>query len=179
MPAATLRPWEGAAASAAHVQGTSGGRGHALGGDHGGGANYGTRSWLKWLPGTQRTVHEAPRGIIAEWSGRLDFNKMVLIYAGRFLVRIFILVWAPRGLIGPGFGLPWPAGGQVGWPSRWKPLGRPDGPSAACRRRRHVRFPLVGAWGWFPQKRVPSMALVPPHRARRARFSGIKNSEGT
>ena len=26
---------------------------------------------------------------------------------GRFLVRIFILVWAPRGLIGPGFGLPW------------------------------------------------------------------------
>ena len=89
------------------------------------------------------------------------------------------MVWAPSGLIGPGFGLPWPAGGQVGWPSQWKHLGRPDGPPAACQRRGHVRFPLVGAWGWFPQKRVPGMALVPPYRACHARFSGRKNSEGT
>ena len=71
---------------------------------------------------------------------RLAIFALVPALAGRFLVRIFILAWAPRGLPGPGFRLPWPAGGQVGWPSRWEHLGRPDGRSAACRRRRHVRF---------------------------------------
>ena len=40
-------------------------------------------------------------------------------HVGRFLVRIFIFAWGPRGLPGPGFRLPWPAGGQVGWPSQW------------------------------------------------------------
>jgi len=48
------------------------------------------------------------------------------------------LVWAPRGLIGPGFGLPWPAGGQVGWPSRWDHFSGPGGRTAP-----RVPFPRV------------------------------------
>ena len=84
------------------------------------------------------------------------------------------MVWAPRGLIGPGFGLPWPAGGQVGWPSRWQHLGRPGGPPAACRRRGHVRFPLVGAWGAKFSRSVQAMPLVPFDGACHAPFSGRK-----
>ena len=54
---------------------------------------------------------------------------------GRFaLVRLSVLVRAPRGLPGPGFCLPWAAGGQVGWPSRWGHLGSP--PREWCLRAR-------------------------------------------
>ena len=59
-------------------------------------------------------------------------------YPGRFLVRLSELVRAPRGLPGPGFGLPWPAGGQVGWPSRWGHFSGPGGRTAA-----RVPFPRV------------------------------------
>ena len=56
----------------------------------------------------------------------------------RFLVRLSVFVWAPRGLVGPGFGLPWPAGGQVGWPSRWDHFSGPGGRTAP-----RVPFPRV------------------------------------
>ena len=48
------------------------------------------------------------------------------------------MVRAPRGLPGPGFRLPWPAGGQVGWPSRWGHFSGPGGRTAA-----RVPFPRV------------------------------------
>ena len=48
------------------------------------------------------------------------------------------MVRAPRGLIRPGFRLPWPAGGQVGWPSRWDHFSGPGGRTAA-----RVPFPRV------------------------------------
>ena len=57
------------------------------------------------------------------WNGR-----------GHFLVRLSELVRAPRGLPGPGFGLPWAAGGQVGWPSRWGHFWPPP-----CRGAGNVR----------------------------------------
>ena len=98
---------------------------------------------------------------------------------GHFLVRLAGLVWTPKGLSGPKYAGSGLLGVRWGDLSRWQHLGRPGGPPAACRRRGHVRFPLVGAWGWFPQKRVPSMVLVPSCRAGSARFSGRKNSEGT
>ena len=57
---------------------------------------------------------------------------------GRFLVRLSELVRVPRGLPGPGFGLPWAAGGQGGWPSRWGHFSGPGGRTAA-----RVPFPRV------------------------------------
>ena len=48
------------------------------------------------------------------------------------------MVWAPRGLPGPEFGLPWPAGGQGGWPSRRGHFSGPGGRTAA-----RVPFPRV------------------------------------
>ena len=54
------------------------------------------------------------------------------------MVGLSVLVRAPRGLPGPGFRLPWPAGGQVGWPSRWGHFLGPGGRTAA-----RVPFPRV------------------------------------
>ena len=74
--------------------------------------------------------------------GSMSFDKLdKLVKAflrGRFLVRLSELVRAPRGLPGPGFRLPWPAGGQVGWPSRWGHFSGPGGRTAA-----RVPFPRV------------------------------------
>ena len=99
-----------------------------------------------------------------------------------WLVRLSVLVWAPRGIIGPGFGLPWPAGGQVGWPSRWQHLGRPDGRSAACRRRRHVRFrppPPAGCLGGEKFQGGSFGETWCACGAGSAPFFGAKNGKGT
>ena len=74
-----------------------------------------------------------------ELQGEIRRSLMLKVQpCGRFLVRLSELVRAPRGLPGPGFRLPWAAGGQVGWPSRWGHFSGPGGRTAA-----RVPFPRV------------------------------------
>ena len=86
---------------------------------------------------------------------------------------------APRGLIGPGFGLPWPAGGQVGWPSRWDHFSGPGGRTAGRFPFPRVRFQRWPCWGPKSSRSVPRTVLVPLCGARLAPPSGRKNGEAT
>ena len=90
------------------------------------------------------------------------------------MVRLAGLVWTPRGLTGPKYAGSGLLGVRWGDLSRWQHLGRPGGPPAACRRRGHVRFPLVGAWGAKFSRSVQAMPLVPFDGACHAPFSGRK-----
>ena len=91
---------------------------------------------------------------------------------GRFLVRIFIFAWGPRGLPGPEFRLPWaagvrwdgPAGGGT-WGVRPAERRLPNGPAA------DVSCPWVPGGqnfpGRYPVRFVPLWAG--PRRPRLAR----------
>ena len=106
-------------------------------------------------------------------------EKSQVASRGRFLVRIFILVWAPRGLIGPGFGLPWPAGGQVGWPSRWDHFSGPGGRTAGRFPFPRVRFQRWPCWGPKSSRSVASTVLVPLCGAAAAPPSGTSRTKTT
>ena len=89
------------------------------------------------------------------------------------------MVWEPRGLIGPGFGLPWPAGGQVGWPSRWDHFSGPGGRTAGRFPFPRVRFQRWPCWGPKSSRWVPGTVLVPSYWAGSARKNGRKKWEAT
>ena len=89
------------------------------------------------------------------------------------------MVWAPRGLIGPGFGLPWPAGGQVGWPSRWDHFSGPGGRTAARVPFPRVRFQRWPCWGAKFSRSVPGMVRTAIDGAPLAPPNGRKKWKGT
>ena len=101
--------------------------------------------------------------------------------SGQFLVRLSELVRAPRGLPGPGFRLPWPAGGQVGWPSRWDHFSGPGGRTAARVPFPRVRFrPLCRGvaksgphdlGGYFGRNFARAPGPVGPKRRKKKRLS--------
>ena len=92
------------------------------------------------------------------------------------------MVWAPRGPIGPGFGLPWPAGGQGGWPSRWDHFSGPSGRTAPRVPFPRVRFRPLCREGCKSSPMTQGGTqdeTSPGHRAGSARNNGRKKSKGT